>query len=377
VLAVMTSAALTSGCSSGTPVSPVLSGGTCLPSGDDTTINTALSRGGTVMLCRDAVFDLNAAVVFTRNNQRLYTEGFPTDSRRALLRVASPTLATAISFNGRSNAHVSHLIIDGNRTVLGRLPAGDALIMAGGDATGQRIEHVRAFEPRGWSGVHAFEGVNRGCAGITIAHNEIGPAGHANEEWADGISLACRRSLVHTNTITDATDAGIVIFGSPGSIVAGNTIRAVTRSMLGGINMVDFHAFGGDFTQTVVDANVIEGAGRPIRIGLAMGTRTWTCLPSAPKLSGGIVSHNVLQGQIGYGYAVNGVTNWIVMDNVSHARHVGSPALDCAGRVPSAPGAFQIARANSSGTFQSEFVDAELDSLVFAFGDPALQTSAR
>jgi len=373
---VFTSAVITAGCGSDTPVGPSLSGATCLASGDETTINAALARASTVALCRDAVFELRGPVVFSRNNQRLYTQGFPTDSSRALLRVATPEVVTAIDFLGRSNVHVSHLVIDGNRPRLGRISGGPALILAGGDASGQRVEYVRAFEPRGWTCLHAFDGANRNCTGMTIAHNEFGPAGRPNGEWADGISLDCRRSLVHDNTITDATDGGIVIFGARGSIVAGNTIRAVTRSLLGGINMVDY-ASDGDFTGTVVDANVIEGAGRPIRIGLAMGTRTWGCVPDAPRLSGGIVTHNVLQGEMGYGYAVNGVTNWIVMDNVSNARHVGVPALDCFGRRPSAPAPFQIARASSSGTFQNEFVNAELDSLVYAFGDPTLLMLAR
>jgi hypothetical protein len=358
-------------------MTPLVPSVPCLASGDETTINAALSSASAVSLCRDAVFDLRNPIVFTRDNQRLYTEGFPTDSRRAVLRVAGPTQATAIDFIGRNNVHVSHVIVDGNRPALGRILPGQALILAGGDAVGQRVEYVRAFEPRGWSCIHAYEGVNRRCAGLTIAHNDLGPAGQANGEWADGISLACPRSLVHDNTITDATDAGIVIFGAPGSIVAGNTVRAVTRSLLGGINLVDYHPFGGDYTGTVVDNNVIEGAGRSIRIGLAMGTRTWTCQPDTPRLSGGIVTHNILQGEMGYGYAVSGVTNWLVMDNVARSRHTGTPVVDCAGRVPSAPSRFQIGRANSSGTFQNEFADADLDSALQAFGDPYLQLLAR
>jgi hypothetical protein len=372
----VTSACITSGCGRDTPVTPLRPSATCLASGDETTINAALAGASTVVLCRDAVFELRGPIVFRRDNQRLFTEGLPTDSSRALLRIAAPDVATAIDLLGRSNIQVSHLVIDGSRPTLGRIPGGHALILAGGDASGQRIEHVRAYEPRGWTCIHAFDGANRNCSGITIAHNELGPAGRPGGEWADGISLDCRRSLVHHNTITDATDGGIVIFGARGSIVAGNTIRAVTRSLLGGINMVDYAA-DGDFTGTVVDSNVIEGAGRPIRIGLAMGTRTWGCQANAPRLSGGIVTHNVLQGEMGYGYAVSGVTNWLVMDNVSNARHTGVPALDCLGRLPSAPAPFQIARAHSSGTFQSEFADAQLDSLVYSFGDPTLVMLAR
>jgi parallel beta-helix repeat protein len=61
------------------------------------------------------------------------------------------------------------------------------------------------------------------------------PAG-ALTQWADGISLSCANSTVYNNTIVDATDGGIVIFGAPYSVVRENRIRAATRVMLGGIN---------------------------------------------------------------------------------------------------------------------------------------------
>lgn len=73
-----------------------------------------------------------------------------------------------------------------------------------------------------------------------MENNESGPAGNSNETWADGISLACTNSTVRNNLIIDAPDGGIVIFGAPGSIIEGNIIRAETRTLLGGITMVDY-----------------------------------------------------------------------------------------------------------------------------------------
>ncbi len=378
VALIAVAAALAASCARDTASGPAGPSATCLGSGDETTINAALSGpAGIAVLCRGAMFDLHGPVVFVRDGEQLYTEGLPTGSTRATLRVADPSLTTALVFTGRSNVRVSHVIVDGNREALGWIPGGAGLIEAGGDASGQRVEYVRAFEPRGWTCLHATEGAGLSCTGITIAHNDFGPSGQGDGEWADGISLACRRSLVHDNTITDATDGGIVVFGAPGSIVAGNIVRAVTRPLLGGITMVDYGPFAGDYTRTVVDSNVIDGAGRQIRIGLAMGTETWTCRPGAPRLSGGVVSHNLLQGDMGYGYAVDGVTGWTVMGNVSAANHAGIPVRDCAGRLPSVPGGFQIARDHSSGTFQGEFTNAVLDSALFAFGDPAVQPLGR
>jgi hypothetical protein len=372
---------LTSGCAHHTSRTPTSPSTGCLAAGDETTINAALAGpSGAAVLCRGATFDLHGPVVFGRDGEQLYTEGLPTGSERAALRVASPSLATALVLTGRSGVHVSHVVVDGNREALGRIAfedGGTGLIEAGGDASGQWIEYVQAFEPRGWTCLHAAEGDRRTCTGMTIAHNDFGPSGQANGEWADGLSFACRASLVHDNTVTDATDAGIVVFGAPGSIVAGNTVRALTRPLLGGITMVDYIPYAGDFTGTVVDSNLIDGAGRRIRIGLAMGMQTWTCQPGAPRLSGGVVSHNVLQGEMGYGYAVDGVTNWTVTANIDVARHTGTPVSRCAGRLPSVPASFQIARDHSSGTFQGDFADAVLDSALFAFGDPALQPLGR
>lgn len=57
-----------------------------------------------------------------------------------------------------------------------------------------------------------------------------------SHQWSDGISLSCMNSTVYNNTIVDATDGGIVIFGAPWSVVRENHISVKTRTMLGGIN---------------------------------------------------------------------------------------------------------------------------------------------
>lgn len=119
--------------------------------------------------------------------------------------------------------------------------------------------NVKAWEPRGWSILHFVEGYispTTGCSGAIINSNTFERAGRAPSGaqqfrrrdtgtwgpymWADGISLACKNSQVTNNAITDATDGGIVIFGSPGSTISGNTITSDARQLLGGINMVSF-----------------------------------------------------------------------------------------------------------------------------------------
>jgi len=57
-------------------------------------------------------------------------------------------------------------------------------------------------------------------------------------------------------------------------------VRAETRGLFGGINMVDY---GFDYRGTRVHANVIDAAGATIRVAVGMGYRVWFCVnPNDP-----------------------------------------------------------------------------------------------
>ena len=92
---------------------------------------------------------------------------------------------------GISNAIRSHVIVDGNRPVLGN--RGDALIDAGGSSHGQVIRFIKALKTRSWSTIQPILGYSpaQPCTEDWVENNESGPAGNSNETWADGISLAC------------------------------------------------------------------------------------------------------------------------------------------------------------------------------------------
>jgi parallel beta-helix repeat protein len=338
-----------------------LPGAACISSGTDASINAALVGTGAVAeLCPGAVFSLANPVTFTAPNQQLYTQGLPTDGTRALLRVTGSNLSMAIYGNNQPGVVVKNIQVDGNRPNLGKLTNG-ALIEMGGAGSNQTVSHIVAYEPRDWSVLHFFEGTVTGstpqCQGAVISDNQIGPAGTPDGNWADGISLACGNSLVQNNTIQDATDGAIVIFGAPGSTIQNNTIIASTRQLLGGINMVDYAPVNGNYTGTLVTGNVIDGQGDFIKVGIAMGPQIWGC--GSGTNYGATVTNNTLQGQnIGYGYAVNGVTSWTVTGNTDNSRHVGAVAAGCGG-TPSAPAGYQYQVATAS-TLQSEFHSATL-----------------
>lgn len=205
---------------------------TCIDSGSDADINAALAGpGAAAVLCPGAVFSLNSPVTFTAPNQQLYTQGLPADDTRALLQISNETLTNAIAGNNQLGIVIQNIQVDGNRSAFGHL-TGTALIEIGGAGSDVRVSNIVAYGTRSWSTIHIFEGrITDGvpqCQNANISDNTIGPAGTPDGNWADGISLACGNSIVANNTITDATDGAIVVFGAPGSVIQNNTIVAAT-----------------------------------------------------------------------------------------------------------------------------------------------------
>lgn len=325
---------------------------TCLNSGTDVDLQTALNTGNTlVQLCQGAVFQLSNTIYFTVPNQVIQTIGYPHDSSRAVLRIVSPFISTAVfaGNNGGSgvlpNVQLRAVEVDGGAAQLGfcdnvNCPWG-ALIMFGGvNASGHIVDDVYAHDPRGWSCL-AFEAggslANPGaiCTGAQATNSQFGPAGtDCCNLWADGISLQslqCTNSQVFYNTITDAADGGIVVFGSAGSQIHDNTVQTISIRPVVGISMTDYFAgtFNGDFSNVNVYRNVIV-SNTYMKIGFAMGGRLFDYCPSNTN-QGGSVYNNEISGTMGYGYIVDGVTNWSVTGNCDYARHRGIPATDCDG----------------------------------------------
>ena len=340
----------------------------CVPSGTQEDINARLRRAGDVaLLCAGSVFDLTSPVVFSADGQQVHTEGFPTDDRRARLRLASPFAVMAVYMLNRSNVMLRNVIVDGNQPNLG--PAqGQALILAGGSGSGEVIREIQAVESRTWATIQLFESLDGGvsrCTNQLVENSEIRSA------FGSGIALACTNSVVRNNTITDIGAVGIIIFGAPGSLVEGNILRAETRGMFSGINMVDPIVYNGNYTGVQVHANVIDAAGATIRLAVGMGYRIWFCVdpndPTDYTFFGATVTDNILRGAyMQYGFAVDGVRDWTVTGNQDFATHSGTPMAICNGQVPSPPAGFQFHQARAQGVFQHEFVDANLEGAVWA-----------
>jgi hypothetical protein len=91
----------------------------CISSGDQNTINSALSAGGQgaiVQLCAGVTIKITGTIQFTANNQEISTQGYPTGSTRALIQIATGnSVATLISGAGHNGIRILNIQVDGNR----------------------------------------------------------------------------------------------------------------------------------------------------------------------------------------------------------------------------------------------------------------------
>ena len=337
-------------------------------SGQEVVINNLLSMGGmgtVVSLCPNTVFNLTYPIDFTAADQEISTAAYPTDPSRAMFVVTGAAQSMAIdgSCSGCSGIKLLNIQVNGNRPNLGRIAKGSALIEMGGQVSGQLVQYVHSFEPRGWSALHVFEG-GLNCSGVEVLNNDIGPSGEPAGEWADGISYACSNGRVANNVVTDATDGGIVVFQAPGSTIENNKVIAMTRTLMGGINMVDYRPYSGNYSGTTVTNNVIDAQGAMIKVGLAIGPAVWA--NSTKVVYGGTVTNNLIKGNyLGYAVAVSGVKNFTVTNNMVSGNFSGQqdffsetntdPYPKCSASHPNPPAQpFLMNPRRSAGSFQGQ-----------------------
>ncbi|KAI9432391.1 hypothetical protein H4582DRAFT_2113168 [Lactarius indigo] len=349
-------------------------------------LNIALNSSGSgfvLRLCPNAHYVIQAPILFAAPDQEISTVGYPTDDSRATLVVNGPVTngtghTTAIDGTCSNCSGVKLRNIQINGTRAGASPnSGGANIEMGGPNSNQLIEYVRSYDPRSWSCLHVAEG-GLLCNNITIRNNDIGPCGSdVYMQWADGISVSCRSAVVCNNLVNDATDGGIVLFGSPGSIVENNIIWVTNNTLLGGINMVDVTPWGGDYSGTVVRNNTIIGGFATdsmsttqsdgtnvddviIKVGIAIGPQTWFGdYFGANVSSSGTVLSNGFTGAFGYGIAITSARNFTVQDNVpsGNTSFIGTRGPNCSASDPtpaSAPFIVDLENVTST-TLQPDF----------------------
>ena len=103
----------------------------CISSGNQNTINNALSSGGAgtiVQICTGVTIQITGTISFSAENQEISTEGYPTGSTRATLQIATGNdVSTLISGAGYSGIRILNIQLDGNRPNAGYLNGGKRL----------------------------------------------------------------------------------------------------------------------------------------------------------------------------------------------------------------------------------------------------------
>ncbi|CAK9786267.1 hypothetical protein CC85DRAFT_319115 [Cutaneotrichosporon oleaginosum] len=299
-----------------------------------------LIRGGSgyvLRLCPGQVYTLDKPLLFNNTRQEISTAGYPTGAARATLVVGGDPAVNVNAIRGNrkgmDGCAIRHVQCDGNRRDGRRVPRTAGIIEMGGPTSGQVVEHVHSFDPRGWTCLHTSEGPDLNCRGMRVAHNQLGPAGFddimaaARPEmagWSDGLSHACSNSLVENNYIVDATDGGIVVFGAPGGVIRNNTIVNVERQALGGIvfaqspwrprgNYQGLQVYQnrivGPFATSCGDNAKRVGPNKYralTKVGIAVGSGvTQSALQEDIKVFGMSIYDNVLTGGFSYGIAVS------------------------------------------------------------------------
>lgn len=304
-------------------------------------LQSVLNSGEDLVLEPNVVYELDGALNFKKENQKLYTKGAKNPSEYAVLRLVSDVQSRLLNGLGVRGVVVKNVVFDGSKYSENRkVGIRDSLVQMGGrGGDNQVVQNCVFLNSRGWSMLHVFEPAKN----IGIFDNFFfssgadcrGSGAHAGESlpvWGDGISLASKNSKVAGNIIIDPTDVGIVVFCASGSLVERNAVAAVSREALGGINMVDAvkHYLISDkkydYRGVCVRENFVEALGARVHIAYPIGKHIWGPGKNAGKsgivLVGGELLENEMSGKcMGYGIAVSGAENFIVKGNVSTAKY--------------------------------------------------------
>ena len=297
--------------------------GTGLQGGTGAQLQTALNNAShqnpkIVYLAQKAVYRLTAPLVIPAG-VTLTTTGLPPHNNYAL----QGRLVRASSFEDAmvkvsAGAKLQNVWVDGQRAQIGYGSARISVEMEGG--TNTTVGECRLTDPAGGTNLKAYGP----CAHNTISHNvATGYAtNHYNGLWADGLTVACEDTLVELNEIIDATDVGIVLFGTAPAVqksqVRYNGILAAGNSAYGGIVADPWvGTTTQDFTGSSIYENTIWSGAAHLDFVLSVGTRAW--FGTSSNTGTGADFHNNttngFQTNTGTGIGVSGMQNAYVQGN--------------------------------------------------------------
>jgi Domain of unknown function (DUF4214) len=317
-------------------------------SGTDSDLQARLNAatpGTTVSLAPQAVVRLSRTLVVPPG-VNLITSGMPQPNRYA----AMGRLVRVGNWSGpmvdlQSGAKVYSLWIDGQRGNLTSRydrPSINVRMLSGTQTT---IAYSRVGNSRGGTTIELFGKVTgQPCVQNAVVGNliEAYSSNHFNEQWTDGVSVACENAIIASNTVIDATDVPIILFSvnprtaqlPQTSQVVGNTIVQAGNSAYGGLAMDPFvNEAGGDpplvasrsFEGANIHDNLLWTSDRVhLDIGLAVGTKPWFGTKSYNGLGGAFLNNTTgtLRASVGTGIIVSGILQTNVDGNALQLRLV-------------------------------------------------------
>ncbi|KAK0190468.1 hypothetical protein F5146DRAFT_1223358 [Armillaria mellea] len=284
--------------------------------------------GYRLSLCAGAEYLLQSPILFAAPQQEISTVGYPTGDERATLSSMDRSSmeqghTTAIDGTCANCTGIKIKNIQINGTRLGATPTLEGPIL--------RSVDLLQIKSSNMSDRMILEAGHN----ATIQNNDIGPCGSdLFQQWADGISVACANSVVRNNMVMNPTDGGSVLFGISWHPGVQQYNLGCKPTLLGGINMVDYDPWSGDYAGTVVHNNTMLGGfatDKPegsetkgtnaddatMKIGVAIGPRTWFGAQYGTNLSrSGTVYDNRFSGAFSYAIAITSAINFTVQDNV-------------------------------------------------------------
>lgn len=296
--------------------------------------------GGTVLLAQRAVILLNEKLTIP-SGVTLMTEGavgIHHYARMARLVRASPfpTYMIEMSPNpAQGGSSLTNVWVSGQGQLFPQTPdtVNGAILSKGGKGT--RLQVVRNDSPYGYDQFTIWGSMETGvkCTSQITGNLFTAYTGNHTRSWQGAMQVACDNAMITYNGIVDATDGGIVVFGTgtkQKSYAANNSFIAAGLSGYTALQVEADNRAGGQmpprnrFANITFSGNYIATApDTHFDIALAVGSNAWgvfggTGWPVAGTSTSATVTNNILMVRAQIGIDVNGMHGVNVSGNRMH-----------------------------------------------------------
>lgn len=357
-----------------------------------TTLNAARS-GTTVWLASREVIRLSSTLTVPAG-VTLATTGSPAPTRYAnmarIVRADAWPTFSAPAVVLQPGAKLKSVWVDGQLSdpVRRRESAWNVRALSG---SGTEVSSSRLSNPAGSTNV-AFAGAadtGTACVDGVVNGNTVDSwsSDHRDNRWVNGIAVGCEDATVTSNTVLDASDAGITLRGqgtstAQASEVSGNTVINAGDSAFAAIALDPGRNVGGtgdaartssrSFSGASVRANTLfNGARSPLAVGIGVGGRAWYGT-RAFNGSGASVTAN---GTGGAGlHAQNGIVVSGMLSATVSSNTLSPTLVSGVSSCTSAAIGADVSGGHASGTIQTPYSDRAFEDCV---GDRNLRITER